>query len=97
MTSSLPTFPQGLRSTFDVVSQTGAVGNKTWVVRDLNSQVDYQLEPSTIKGWEIAAENPTHSHGPSIIVTLKPSMVAMLLSTGEFYGAKPPPSGLRRR
>lgn len=65
----LQQLPQGLRSAFDVVSYKGVTGNKTWVLRDLQSQLNYQLEPATIQGWEIPPANAAHDSGPSIIVT----------------------------
>lgn len=89
---ALPQFPQGLLSKFDVVSQQGETGSKTWVLRDMNSQLEYELSPATIEGWDIPA---APSKGPSIIVALKPSMVAMHLPTGEFYRDAPPPSRFR--
>lgn len=84
-------FQQGLLSEFEVVSQQGVTGNKTWVLRDVKSQIDYELSPATIEDWDIP-EAP--STGQSIIVALKPCMVAMHLPTGKFYRGAPPPSRL---
>lgn len=86
--------PQGLRSNFEVVSYEGEPGNKTWVLRDTNSQVEYQLTPDTIKGWVIPE---TDSKGPSIIVSLHQRMVAMHLSTGEFFSTQSPPNQFRMK
>lgn len=84
---------QGLRTAFEVISQQGTPGRKTWVLRDLQSQIEYQLSPATIQGWDIQAIGPVHAEGPSIIVVLEPGeMVAMHLPTGEFYRDAPPPS-----
>ncbi|GGM26404.1 hypothetical protein ACFQDN_21655 [Pseudomonas asuensis] len=91
---SLPQLPQGLRSEFEVVKQEGEPGRRTWVLRDVATHVEYELSPSTVEGWDIPV---AASKGPSIIVALNPSMVAMHLPTGEFYRDKPPPSRFRAK
>lgn len=91
---ALPQFPQGLISEFEVVNQEGETGSKTWVLRDVKSQIAYELSQATIEGWDIPA---APAKGPSIIVALKPSMVAMHLPTGEFYCDAQPPSRVRRK
>jgi hypothetical protein len=88
----IPQLPQGLRSEFDVVSYQGPEGGKTWVLVDLKSQQRYQLSPATIQGWDIPS---APGEGPSIIVTMKPTMVIMDLPTGEFYRHAPLPNRLR--
>lgn len=90
----LPAFPQGLRGPLLVVAYKGETGNRSMVLRDLNTQATYQLEPGTIEGWEIPAASAYHRKGHSIIVTLKPAMVALHLATGELYTDAPPPRRL---
>lgn len=98
MNATIQELPQGLRTAFEVISQQGTTGRKTWVLRDLQSQIEYQLSPATIQGWDIQAIGPVHAGGHSIIVVLEPGeMVAMHLPTGEFYRDAPPPSGLTSR
>lgn len=88
---ALRQFQHGLLSEFEVVSQQGETGSKTLVLRDVKSQIDYELSPATIEEWDIP-EAP--ARGPSIIVALKPYMVAMHLPTGKFYRDALPPSRL---
>ncbi len=96
MHTTIQELPQGLRTAFEVISQQGTTGRKTWVLRDLQSQIEYRLSPATIQGWDIQAIGPVHAGGPSIIVVLEPGeMVAMHLPTGEFYRDAPPPSRLQ--
>ncbi|HAT2715945.1 TPA: hypothetical protein I8303_004761 [Aeromonas hydrophila] len=96
MHTTIQELPQGLRTAFEVISQQGTTGRKTWVLRDLQSQIEYQLSPATIQGWDIQAIGPVHAGGPSIIVVLEPGeMVAMHLPSGEFYRDAPPPSRLQ--
>lgn len=96
MHTTIQELPQGLRSEFEVISQQGTTGRKTWVLRDLQSQIEYQLSPATVQGWDIQAISPVHAGGHSIIVVLEPGeMVAMHLPTGEFYRDAPPPSRLQ--
>ena len=92
----LPELPQGLRSPLLVVAYKGETGNRSIVLRDLNTQATYRLEPSTIDGWEIPAATEANRKGHSIIVTLTPAMVALHLSTGELYRDAPPPRRLRK-
>lgn len=93
----LPELPQGLRSPLLVVSYKGETGNRSMVLRDLNSHATYRLEPSTIEGWEIPPAREAHRTGHSIIVRLTPEMVALHLSTGELYRDTPPPRRLRAK
>ena len=98
MHTTIQELPQGLRTEFEVISQQGTPGRKTWVLRDLQSQLEYHLSPATIQGWDIQAIGPVHAGGHSIIVVLEPGeMVAMHLPTGEFYRTAPPPIGLKPR
>lgn len=92
----LPELPQGLRSPLLVVAYKGETGNRSMVLRDLNTQATYRLEPSTIEGWEIPGATAEHHKGHSIIVTLTPSMVALHLPTGELYRDTPPPRRLNK-
>lgn len=92
----LPELPQGLRSPLLVVAYKGETGNRSIVLRDLNTQATYRLEPSTIDGWEIPAATDIHRKGHSIIVKLTPAMVALHLATGELYRDGPPPRRLSK-
>lgn len=87
----LPQLPQDLRTPLCVVSQKGMTGNKSWVLRDLKTDQDYELTPSTIAGWDIPEGE---LRGPGIIVTMLPECVVLQLSTGELYRDVPPPSRL---
>lgn len=90
-TDHLPQLPQGLKTELHVVSHKGMTGNKTWVLRDLQTDELYELTPSTIAGWDIPEGQ---LDGPGIIVTMVPDCVTLQLSNGQLYRDLPPPDAL---
>lgn len=91
MSERLPQLPPDLRTHLHVVSHKGMTGNKSWVLRDLKTDQDYELTPSTIAGWDIPEGELS---GPGIIVTMLPECVVLQLSTGQLYRDVPPPARL---
>jgi hypothetical protein len=88
--------PKDFHASFEVVEQSGFVGNNTWILRDINSDQHYRLTPQTVKGWRIPTRR--ESIGPSIIVLIDgKSMVSLHLPTGELYRTKPFPIALYLR
>lgn len=86
--------PEGLTGGFEVIDQSGTVGQKTWRLRHVETGVEYRLTPATIKGRSM--RHRADSIGPSIIVSMEGrSMVAMHLATGEFYTTGSPPTAVR--
>lgn len=90
-TDQLPQLPKGLRTSLHVVGHKGMTGNKTWVLRDLESDELYELSPSTIEGWDIPEGQ---LDGPGIIVTMVPYCVTLQLSNGQLYRDQPPADAL---
>lgn len=90
----LPQLPQGLRTQLHVVSHRGITGHKSWVLRDLNTDQDYELTANTIAGWVIPEGELI---GPGIIVTMLPECVVLQLNSGQFYRDIPPPARLDLR
>lgn len=86
--------PEGLTTSFEVDAQVGLPGQKTWVLRDLQSGRRYRVTPKTAARWKMRTRRDGLTH--SIILAMGPSgYIAMHLGSGEVYRTGAPPARLR--
>lgn len=88
-----PELPQGVTGPFEVVSQDGLIGKKTWVLRQKSSGMEFIVTPNTASSW---SKKPKPPGGPNIILSMNgPSMVGLHLPTGVVFDDKAPPTGVK--
>lgn len=92
MSNSIEQLPEGLQTELEVVSFKGKPGNKTWVLREVETGKVYELKPSTIDGRAIPKGKVD---GIGIIVRTSPDFVMLELGSGQLYRDAPPPSVFR--
>lgn len=88
-----PELTQDITGPFEVVSQEGLIGRKTWVLQQVSSGMSFVVTPNTTSSWSKRQKPPG---GPNIILSMNgPSMVGLHLPTGVVFDDKAPPTGVK--